>query len=157
MKNAVLLTLVIVVVLLFSQGCATIVGGQKYQAHVKVKDNPNATITYKGNYQGNGSAVLKVKRVDADNFTFVVKEKDCKEQSFNYSSSVLRGGALVGTLLGWTGITPTGIPLPWGILVDMSTGALWKPDISEGGIQKIDYDNFTYVVEYTGCEQQTSK
>ncbi len=137
--------------LIIFSGCGTIVGGSKYYAHVKVKDHPMCSIEYMGQFQGNGSALIKVNRRDADNFAFVVNEKGCKEQVFSYHNSVLRGGALFGTLIGWTGLY-NGIPLPWGIVVDMATGSLWKPDIKEPGISKIDYDNFMYVINYTGCE-----
>jgi len=39
-----------------------------------------------------------------------------------------KGGTFVGTILGWTGLV-NGIPIPWGLGVDLATGALWKPNV----------------------------
>lgn len=132
--------------LLFSS-CATIIGGSKYYAHIVVADNPNARIIYKGEVVGTGSAVVNVRRIDADRFSFNVKQDGFNAQTYNFNSRSLRGWAFVGTVLLWTGIY-NGIPLPWGIAVDLATGALWKPDVNEKGVSKDDYKNFRYLVSY---------
>jgi hypothetical protein len=44
-----------------------------------------------------------------------------------------------------------GIPLPWGIVVDFATGALWKPNVGEKGVTKVDFKNYNYEVKYAGC------
>ena len=35
-----------------------------------------------------------------------------------------------------------------GVAVDAATGAWWKPDITEKGVSKIDYDHYLYTIEY---------
>jgi hypothetical protein len=137
---------------LFS-GCATIVGGSKYYAHVKVENHPNASISYKGNIKGMGTAVFKAPRVHADAFSVSVKEDSCEEQKFNFTERTFRGWALAGTILFWTGEI-NGIPLPWCVMLDVSTGAFWKSDKTEKGITKIDYKNYIYKINYTGCKQE---
>ena len=134
------------------QNCATIVGGSKYNAHVLIKDHPQATISYKGEFKGTGGATIQAKRKEANKFSITVAEKGCAEQTVNFSSRSFRGGAFVGTVIGWSGLL-SGIPLPWGAAVDLMTGSLWKPDVNEPGVSKTDYKNYTYLINYTGCAQ----
>lgn len=132
---------------LFFSSCATIIGGSKYNAHIVVADNPNARIIYRGEVVGTGNAVVKVKRVEADRFEFKVKQDGYGERTYNYRSRSFRGWAFVGTTLLWTGLI-NGIPVPWGIAVDLATGALWKPNVLEKGVSKDDYKNFRYLISY---------
>jgi hypothetical protein len=132
--------------------CATIIGGSKYVAHVKVPDHPYAKIMYQGQYQGDGNATFLVKRSEANRFSITIKEENCEEQTFNYTQRSFRGWAFVGTIVTWTGVI-NGIPLPWGIVVDLATGALWKPNIYEKGVRKIDMKNYSYTIEYKGCTE----
>jgi len=134
---------------LFS-GCATIFGGSNYYAHVYVQNRPNTQIIYNGENMGRGTAIFSVPRKNADKFAVVLKEDSGQDESFNFRKRAFRGLAFAGTVICWTGITSSGIPLPWGVLVDMSTGALWKPDITEPGVSKIDNKNFQYTLTYTG-------
>lgn len=135
--------------------CATIIGGSKYYAHVKVEDHPNAKIEYKDVYQGTQNASLKVKRKEADKFAVTIKEEGCKTQNIGFQQKKFRGWAFAGTVIGWTGLY-AGIPLPWGVAVDLATGALWKPDIDEKGVTKLDYKNYNYQIDYTGCKDTTA-
>ncbi len=130
--------------------CATIVGGAKYNAHIIVKNRPNAKIVYEGIEKGNGNATVKVKRVDANKFSFTIKEEGCEDQTYKYETRTFRGWAFAGTIVGWTGIIG-GIPLPWGATIDLANGALWKPNINESGITKIDYKNYDYTVDNAKC------
>jgi len=132
--------------------CATIIGGAKYNAHVKVPDHPSAKITYNGTYQGEGNATFKIKRREANKFSVSVKEESCDEQTFNFTQRSFRGWAFFGTLVGWTGLY-SGILLPWGVAVDLATGALWKPNITEKGVTKFDMKNYNYILEYKGCKK----
>ena len=137
---------------LFS-GCATIVGGSKYHAKVQVQGHPEAKIKYNGSFKGKGEANFKAKRNEADDFTLTIKEDNCKSKVRRFNQRSFRGWAFFGTLVGWTGFIPGSyIPLPTGFIVDLATGALWKPDISEKGVSKQDYDNYVYRVNYSGCE-----
>ena len=136
--------------------CATIIGGSKYNAHIVVMDRPNAKIFYKGEVKGTGSTTIKVKRKDANRFSFSVKEDGCEEQRYEYVSRTFRGWAFAGTIFGWTGVIG-GIPLPWGVVTDLATGAVWKPNTMEKGISKEDYKNFKYQVNYSSCTQNKSE
>lgn len=129
--------------------CATIVGGSKYTANVIVTNNSNADIKYNGREYGTGSAYIRVPRNKANDLSFAIKQEGCEEQVFTYSSRVLRGWAIVGTLFTWTGYP---LPIPYGLIVDLATGAVYKPDIKEAGIVKKDYRNFIYTIKYTGCD-----
>lgn len=124
--------------------CATICGGSRYYAHVVVKDKPNARIMYEGSLEGTGKAVISVPRKDIRRFSFTVQQDGCSEQRYQYKSRTFRGWALAGTLLTWT----YG-PIPIGAIVDLSTAALWKPNVHERGIKKLDFKNFRYTVDYT--------
>jgi hypothetical protein len=137
----------LIVCSLMLSGCATIIGGSNYNAHIVVVDNPNARITYKGEVVGTGSAVVKVNRTQANKFAFSVKQEGYGERIYNYNSRSFRGWAFVGSVLLWTGMY-NGIPLPWGVAVDLATGALWKPNVMEQGVSKDDYKNFRYRVSY---------
>lgn len=147
MKN-VLLTIFAIV--MFSN-CATIVGGSKYYAHVKVPNHPNAKIEYNGEFQGNGDATFKVKRSKANQLAIDVQDTDCKNQTVNYTDRKFRGWAFAGTVIGWTGWV--NFPIPWGVIVDFSTGALYKPDEADPSITKTDLNNYIYKIDYTGCAQ----
>ena len=150
MKTTIFRSGIFVFIALLFSSCATIIGGSKYYAHIVVNDNPNARIFYKGELRGTGSASIKVKRKEANNFSFTVKEDNCPEKKFNFVSRSFRGGAFVGTLLGFTGIV-NGIPIPWGTFVDLATGAIWKPNVDERGVSKEDYKSFAYHVKYEPC------
>ena len=153
-KLSLLFFLSLVITLLFSS-CATIIGGAKYNAKVQVPGHPEATITVDGQYKGQGEANFLVKRRDADKLAVTVQEENCEPETTRFNSKSFRGWAFVGTVLGWTGIVPgTYIPLPWGIAVDACTGALWKPDVNEKGVSKIDYDTFLYTINYKAVPQK---
>ncbi len=139
--------LMLLTALVFFQSCATIVGGSKYNAHVIVRDHPQATITYKGEFKGTGIAFIPAKRKEANKFSVTVKEEGCNEQTVNFTTRSFRGGAFVGTVIGWTALV-SGIPLPWGAVVDLSSGALWKPNVKEPGIVKTNTKNYTYFIDY---------
>ena len=132
--------------------CATIVGGKSYYARVTVKDHPEARINYKAIDMGKGYASFKAPRKEANSFAVTIKEENCEEQKFIYSKRTFRGWALVGTIVTFTGYIST-VPIPYGVIVDCATGALWKPDINEKGIVKVDYKHYNYTIDYTGCKQ----
>ncbi len=131
--------------------CATIVGGNKYWAHVEVSNHPSANITCNGEVKGKGTAVFKVKRTQAKRLSIMVKEEGCDEQTFSFTRNTFRGWAFAGTIVTWTGLI-SGIYVPWGVIVDLANGALVKPNVNEKGVSKIDYKNFKYVLEYDKCQ-----
>lgn len=142
---------VILVNLFLLTSCATIIGGSKYKANIEVIGRPNAKIIYNNQVQGTGTASIKIYRRNADKFTFTVREEGCTDQTFNFTSRKFRGWAFAGSIIGWTSITRTGTPLPWGAILDLATGAIWKPDVKEYGVSKQNYKNFKYTVNYNVC------
>jgi hypothetical protein len=136
-----------IVIFIFSS-CATIIGGHRYRAHVNVNDHPDAIIKYKGMVVGQGSASFKVPRSEANKLEIKVKEQNCEEQTFEYTKRSFRGWAFVGTLVTFTSV----YYIPYGAIIDLANGALWKPDVHEKGVYKMNYNNFNYSIDYTGCE-----
>jgi hypothetical protein len=145
------LGLILISGMMFMTSCATIIGGSKYFANVTVKDHPNATIIYKNGIVGKGTAIVKVPRKEADKLYFELKEEGCKTQIDSFNSRNFRVWAFLGTVVTWTGLI-NGVPLPWGIATDGITGALWKPDVNEEGVSKIDIKHYNYMLKYTGCD-----
>lgn len=148
MRKSLLLVIASVAFVFMFSSCATIIGGAKYNAKIQVPNHPTATITVNGDYAGQGEANILVKRKDADKLTVTVKEENCEPETTRFNSKSFRGWAFAGTVLGWTGLIEPGIPLPWGVVVDGCTGAWWKPDETEHGVRKIDYDHFLYIINY---------
>ena len=142
----------LIILSFMGSSCATIVGGSKYHASVLVRDHPNAKISYQGLQRGFGTAIFNVNRNQADKFSFTVKDGDCAEQQFDFRSRTFRGWAFLGTLVTWTGVIG-GVYIPWGATIDLIDGALWKPNAKEPGVIKLDYKNYTYPVNYTGCSK----
>ncbi|MGZ2369782.1 SHOCT domain-containing protein [Ancylomarina sp. YFZ004] len=130
--------------------CGVIIGGSKYYAHVTVEDHPYATIKYDGKTKGNGQTIFLAPRKNAAYFSITVKEPNCDEQTFDFTERSFRGWTLAGTIVTWTGVIG-GVPVPWGLIVDGASGSFWKPSIHESGVSKIDYKNFHYSLNYTGC------
>lgn len=153
LKQRVIVKLVLIVGCAFwLSSCATIVGGSKYFAHVRIQGQPDAGIYVQNRLQGKGDAVFQVRRKDADKFSITVKKDGCEDQSFKYKSRTFRGWAFVGSL-----VTFTYYIFPVGVLVDLANGAYWKPSLFERGISKMDYKHYEYNVDYTGCKTQENK
>lgn len=142
MKKLYLLFFCATFTLLFSS-CATIVGGAKYNARVRVPDHPNAKISINGQYRGNGEASMLINRKEANMVNVTVQEGEDEPQTTIFSGRRFRAGTLIfDLLLGWVP------PIPVGVIVDAATGAWWKPDDSEPGVTKIDTDNYLYTITY---------
>ena len=60
--------------------CATIVGGAKYNARVRVQDHPDAKITVNGQYLGNGEVTTSLKRRECNQVSIVVQDGDDEPQ-----------------------------------------------------------------------------
>jgi hypothetical protein len=153
MKKTTSILVATIIISILVSSCGTIFGGSQYNARVIINDNSNAKIYYKNEFKGTGSASFKVKRLEANKFSITIKENGCKDQTFDYRENAIRGWAVAGTILGWTGYVG-GIPIPWGLGLDLATGALIKPNTMENGVSKEDYKNFKYNINYTGCSSQ---
>lgn len=138
--------------------CATIIGGAKYNAKVQVPNHPDATISVNGEWKGKGEANFLVKRKDANKLDITVQEENCEPETVKYTKRSFRGWSFVGSLVGWT-FWLTNAPyviIPAGVIVDACTGAWWKPDVTEKGVSKIDYDNFLYTITYKAIPKKDS-
>lgn len=132
-------------------GCGTIIGGSSYNAHVHAVNRPNANIYHKGKLVGKGFGVVKIRRVEADKIQFSVVEEGCPEEIIQYRTRTFRGWACFFSIVGWTGFVG-GIPIPWGMFVDLVSGAWWKPTVGERGIMKLDFKNYQYNLPTEKCE-----
>jgi hypothetical protein len=159
LKQRIIMKLVLIVSCVFwLSSCATIVGGSKYFAHVRIQGQPDAGIYVQNRLQGRGDAVFQVRRKDANKFSITVKKDGCEDQSFNYRSRTFRGWALVGSILTFGYVVPgTPLLIPYGTIIDIANGSYWKPSIFERGVTKMDYKHYAYNVEYTGCKTQENK
>jgi hypothetical protein len=146
----------IIICSILMSSCGAIVGGSIYKARISTPTAPDAKIFMNNSLIGTGSAFTSIKRTHADKLDFTVKKEGCDDQTFSYRGRTFRGWAFVGTILGWTGVI-SGVPLPWGLVVDLASGSLWKPNVLEPGIQKIDYKNYQYILNYTGCQGNDGK
>lgn len=142
-----------VAALLGASGCATIAGGSRYNAQVVIPNGQNARISYNGDFIGTGAGMVSIKRRDADKIAFTIREEGCPEKTVRFNTRSFRGWALVGSIVTWTGLVQ-GVPLPWGVGVDLATGAFWKPNVAEPGVSKVNYKNFKYTIPYEGCGDQ---
>jgi hypothetical protein len=124
-------------------GCATIFGGPNYNSQVWVNGRPKAEIIYGGEIKGKGAAFILVSRRDANKFSVTIRENGCQEQTFYFKSRRFRAGTLLG-----------GIP---GVLVDLIMGSIWKPNVNENGVSKLNYKSFHYIINYTGCSSSPEK
>lgn len=152
MKSTRFLNLSLGMSILLLSGCATMIGGYHYKAHITV-DRPSAKIIYQNEVKGTGTATLTVKRKEANKFTFSVQEEGCNEQQFKYTSRTFRGWAFTGSI--FMGIYTYLIPIAG--ITDLATGALWKPNVLEKGVSKQNYKNFNYQVKYTNCVKEESE
>lgn len=154
MKNRKNFLTILVLASLLHSSCATICGGSKYNAHIVVNNKPDAKIFYKGKEIGRGNATVVTKRMDANRFSFSVKQGDCEEEQYYFKSRTFRGWAFVGSIFTWT-VLVNGVPIPVGPIIDLTNGSLWKPNVYEQNIVKQNYKNYKYAVEYTkSCATQ---
>ena len=107
-----------------------------------------------GQFVGRGEAVVSVKRKLANQFSFTVESDECERETYRYNTRTFRGWSFFGSLIFWTGATSSGLPLPFGIVLDGATGAWWKPNVNESGVYKKSLKNFEYKVNYFGCENK---
>lgn len=132
------------IVSIFLSSCGTIIGGSTYYAHIIVPKHPNAEIYLNNERVGTGSVSVEIKRKNANKLQFKIKEEGCMEENKYFTTYSIRGFATAGSIL-------IGSPYFIGLIVDLVTGSLIKPNTAENGIEKEDYKNFSYVLNYTGC------
>lgn len=140
--------LFILIISILFVSCASIFGGSSYQAHVKVRNHPQAQILHNGELKGYGMASFSVKRKDANKFFTSIVEEGCPVQKFQFTSRTMRGIPFaIDALL--FGLIPIG-PVP--IIIDLILGSIWKPNIDHPSINQINTKTFLYILDYTTCE-----
>jgi hypothetical protein len=121
--------------------CGVMFGGSKYNGTITVKDHPNAEIYVNGKKLGNGTATSLFPR--NRDLAVEVRETGCetKTQTFN---SAFRTGNFILSVFSW-GLL--------GILVDLGTGASFKPDHkSNPSVKKESTKDFTFTVDGPVCK-----
>lgn len=132
--------LIILVASQLLTGCGVIFGGSKYMARIQVKDHNQAEIFFDGNKIGTGSANGLFRRDQP--LVLTLKEDGCEAQTITYHNT-FRTGNFVLSLVTWGLVGP---------LVDVATGACFKPDHKHNpAIQKLSDKNYIFMVDYTGC------
>ncbi len=153
LKTTLLLSVILISGATLLSSCGTIIGGSYYNAHVTVRDRNKAQIVYNGAVRGTKDAFFRVRRREANQFAFTLREEGCPDQTFHYQLRTFRGWAFVGSVLGWTVISG-GVPLPWGLATDLITGSLWKPNVTDEIVVKKSYKEFIYPVSYSECTKE---
>ncbi len=169
--------LLLVIITILGTSCATIFGGREYNAHIK-SNRPNANIYVNNKYIGKGYGKIQIPRKDANQVSILLKEVGCLDTQFYFTSRKLRplplangiAGGLVGTFFNplstsylfiYSGQAfVTFYPLYiWGAsaYVDLiNFGTMYKPDVNEKGIYKMDYDNYRYNLTSTCITDQAT-
>ncbi|MEQ8909509.1 MAG: SHOCT domain-containing protein [Vicingaceae bacterium] len=133
--------------------CATVFGGRKYNAMVKVEDNSQAEIYYNGQKIGTGSGSVQVPRSQANKLVFKLKQDGCPDQDIRFHSRQTRGWALAGSIVSDILLFPFVI----NNVVDIATGAYFKPYDGNPSIIQLSDDIFSYQLEYTSCPTEPSR
>jgi hypothetical protein len=140
MKKISIVALLLSMTILFNS-CGVMFGGSKYNGTITVKDHPNAEIFVNGKKLGNGTATSLFPR--NKDLAVEVRESGCetKTQTFN---NAFRTGNFILSVVSW-GLL--------GILVDLGTGASFKPDHnSNPNVKKESTKDFTFTVDAPVCK-----
>jgi hypothetical protein len=144
MRNASKIFATLLVIVSMSS-CATMFGGSKYRAHVKVPNYPDAQITVDGRKTGAGGEATKLVKRNKS-LTVEVEQEGCKDFQRTYDNKV-RVGSEVLSFVSW-GLV--------GLILDFATGAAYKPDVDDSDVEKVGIKDFNYVIDYDEyCPQNT--
>ncbi len=119
--------------------CGVMFGGSKYQGTIVAKDHPNAEIYANGKKLGNGQATALFPR-DKD-LTVELKEPGCETKTQTFGTS-FRTGNFILSVFAWGLI---------GLIVDLGTGASYKPDRKNPSIKQENTKDFTFTVDGPAC------
>lgn len=109
-------------------------------ARIQVKDHNQAEIFVDGNKLGDGSGTGLFRR-DVP-LVITLKENGCESQTVTYQKA-FRTGNFILSILTWGLLGP---------IVDVATGACYKPDHKHNpAIQKLSDKNYIFTVDYSGC------
>lgn len=140
MKNLIKPVAYLTLVSFLCSSCGVMFGGSKFIGTVTVKDHPKAEIFVNGTKAGQGTSTGLYHRNTP--LTVEVRQDGCDPKTQVYGNT-FRTGNFILSLVSW-GLV--------GALIDLGTGASFKPDHrGNTAIQKVDDKNFTFTVDYSGC------
>lgn len=146
MKKALFLFLALTAFVLSFSSCATLVGGAKYNARVRVPDHPDAKITVNGQYIGNGQVTASLNRRECNQVNITVQDGDDEPQTVLFNGRKFRTGTLIADFF---------LPIPPGtFILDAITGAWWRPDDGDSRITRESVKDCLYTITY---KQSTKK
>ena len=148
MRRLLFVFLALAAITLSFSSCATVVGGAKYNARVRVPDHPNARITVNGQYLGDGEVTASLNRRECNQVNVVVQEGDDDPQTVLFSGRKFRTGTLIADFF---------LPIPPGtFILDAITGAWWRPDDGDSRITRESVKNYLYTITYNPKEKKPS-
>ena len=140
MKKAVLLAGLITFTFSLSS-CGVMFGGSHYDANIKVAEHPNAQIYANGEKIGEGEVSKSLKR--NKDLKIEVKQDGCEPKSQNFEKT-FRTGNFILSVISW------GLP---GIVVDLASGASYKPDHKHNNsIEKVSDKKYNFNIDYSECK-----
>lgn len=139
-KSVINFLLISICLSLFLSGCGVMFGGSKYSGTVIAKNHPDAIIYVNGNKVGMGTSVGLYPRNRP--LTVELREGGCESKTQTFDNT-LRVGNFILSLVWWGFL---------GIIIDLGTGAAYKPDHrGNPAIERITDKNFVFVVDYSEC------
>jgi len=134
---------VIVTLLLVSyvfSSCGVIFGGSRFSGSIIAKNHPDAYIYVNGNSLGKGTAIQSFPRNRP--LAVELREDGCAPVTKTYDNT-FRTGNFIASLLFW-GLL--------GVVVDLGTGASFKPDHKHNpAVLRMSDKNFVFTVDFDGC------
>ncbi len=136
MKNRMKNVMMVVVIALISQSCATIFSGTKYTANIKTT-NPNSEIYVNGVKQGVGSVTVRQKRKKE----MLIESKNNDVTTTLVVDKSIKWGSQFLNLLNWYSFIPVGT------IVDLISGGIWQPDHKNmPSVEKVNNKTFDITV-----------
>ena len=115
--------------------CGVMFGGSRYEAKIVAKDRPNADIYVNGEKVGRGTATALYQRNQP--LKVELREEGCETTTKTYNKS-FRTGNFILSVISW-GLL--------GIIVDLATGASYKPDHRhDSSIKKVSDKTYEFEV-----------
>ncbi len=140
MKNLIKPIAYLVLASFILSSCGVMFGGSKFSGSIIAKDHPNAQIFVNGNKVGQGTAIGLYNRNRP--LKVELKQDGCEPKAQTFENT-FRTGNFILSLVSW-GLV--------GIVIDLGTGASYKPDHnSNPAIQRTSDKNFIFAVDYAGC------
>jgi len=141
MKNRISIVALLLSMTVVLNSCGVMFGGSKYQGTIIAKDHPNAEIYVDGKKLGNGQATALFPRDQA--LTVELREPGCETKTQTFSNK-FRTGNFILSVFSW-GLV--------GLIVDLSSGASYKPDHKNPAVKKESTKNYTFTVDGPTCKQ----